>query len=211
MAIHPVKCTHRRNIGRCDDCKEKFFAEKYWLDGWALDAYTNQYGKTTFGELIHTLKYRIQNEPELAAVKAEPLLIELKNFLVKMYPIRFQPFDCIVYPPSNTQRSFHLTEYLANKLVSTNLINRSGEIIKIKRHSTVKAISVKQRDATLLNSMKVEPDTLKSKPKGILIIDDVLETGSTAKELCRALEVAWPGVPRYYVALTYLMDRKTGL
>jgi predicted amidophosphoribosyltransferase len=55
--------------------------------------------------------------------------------------------------------------------------------------------------------MKVEPDTFKLKPKGILIIDDVLETGSTAKELCRALEVAWPKVPRYYVALTYLMDR----
>ena len=55
--------------------------------------------------------------------------------------------------------------------------------------------------------MKIEQYLTKSKPKGILIIDDVLETGSTAKELCRALNVAWPGIPRYYVALTYLMDR----
>jgi adenine/guanine phosphoribosyltransferase-like PRPP-binding protein len=55
--------------------------------------------------------------------------------------------------------------------------------------------------------MKLVPDLSKAKPKGILIIDDVLETGSTAKELCRAVNDAWPGVPRYYVALTYLMDR----
>lgn len=207
MTIHPVKCVHRKNIGGCNLCKEKFFREKYWLDGWALDAYTNMNGKTTFGELIHTIKYRLQDEPVLAAEKAEPLLNELKKFLIKMYPSQFRPFDCIIYPPSNTQRSFQLTAYLADKLASTAIANRSNEIIKIKQHSTVKAISVKERGATLRNTMKVEPDTFKLLPKGILIIDDVLDTGSTAKELCRALEAAWPGVPRYYVALTYLMDR----
>lgn len=207
MPINPVKCPHGKNLGICSLCKEKFFKEKYWVDGWGLDAYTNRNGKTESGELIHLIKYRLQNDPELAAKTAEPLLQDLKKFLIKTYPLRFRPFDCVIHPPSNTIRDFHLTQYLVNKLSSTSISDRSNEIVKIKPHSTVKAMSPKERHATLVNTMKIESNRSKNSPKGILIIDDVLDTGATAKELCRALEVAWPKVPRYYVALTYLMDR----
>lgn len=207
MLNYPFRCPHGKFIGRGEPCIEKFFEEKHWTHGWALDAYTNNLGKTPNGELINAIKYRLQNQPEIAAEKAELLLSDLKKFLVRIYPINYRPFDCILHPPSNTERSFQLMEYLANRLASQAIPNRSNEIIKIKPHSTVKSVLGKERSAILTNTMKIEQDLTKSKPKGILIIDDVLETGSTAKELCRALNVAWPGIPRYYVALTYLMDR----
>lgn len=206
MLNYPFKCPHGKLIGRGEVCKEKFFEEKHWTHGWALDAYTNNYGKTSYGELINAIKYKLQNDPEAASKKAEILLSDLMKFLAKIYPIPHRPFDCILYPPSNTERNFQLMEYLASKLAHKSVTNRSNEIIKIKRHSTVKSVSGKDRSATLINTMKLEPDLSKAKPKGVLIIDDVLETGSTAKELCRAVNEAWPGVPRYYVALTYLMD-----
>lgn len=139
MNSRRVICLHRNYIGFCNSCNEKYFAEDYWNEGWGLDAYTKSSGTTIYGNLIHEIKYRLHNEPDLATKKAELLLGVLRDFLVKMYPIRYRPFDCMVYPPSNSERKFHLNRYLANSLESSQVQNRSSEIIKIKQHSTVKA------------------------------------------------------------------------
>ena len=207
MNSHPVLCPHRNFVGFCNQCNEKYFREKHWVDGWALDAYTKSTGTTRYGNLIHEIKYRLHNQPDEAEQKAEILFKELRSFLIKMYPARYLPFNCIIYPPSNSERKFHLNHFLASKLETNEISDRSSEIVKIKPHSTVKATSPKNRPTTLLNTMKVEPNMAKAIPRGILILDDVLDTGATVRELCRALEVAWPKVPRYYVAITYLLDR----
>jgi predicted amidophosphoribosyltransferase len=205
-----AKCLHSNFIGKCGFCPEKFFKEKHWVEGWALDAYTKRNGRSENGELVNVVKYRLHNQPIEASVKAEILLLRLLEFLVKIYPIAYRPFDTLVHPPSNTKREFHLTHFIADRLAGPNMNNRSSEIVKSKPHVTVKTMSGKERVKTLYKSMQVIPNKALPKPKGILIIDDVLGTGNTAKETCRALQECWPNAPRYYVSLTYLLDWDNG-
>jgi predicted amidophosphoribosyltransferase len=202
-----ARCPHRNLVGSCSKCPEKFFQEKYWIHGWALDAYTRPSGRTQIGELINIIKYRLHNDPDLASVQAEILLEIVKKFLVKVYPISSRPFDCLIHPPSNTKRKFHLTDFLVNKLSTPKISNRSGEIVKVKNYETVKTMSGKERVKTVPGSMQLIPSLALPKPRGILILDDVLDTGNTAREVCRALNVVWPNTPRYYMALTYLLDQ----
>jgi len=202
-----IWCPHKEILGQCKRCPVKYFHEKYWTHGWALDAYTNLKGKTRLGTLVHTIKYRIQNDPEAARVKSQLLLDTLKEFLVNTYPMRRRPFDCLVHPPSNTEREFQLMDFLCTQLSYPNMQDRSKQLINVSSHETVKAMSGQERFATLPNTMKFITDSRQVRPSGVLILDDVLGTGNTAKEVCRALEVEWPGVPRYYVSLTYLMHK----
>lgn len=205
-----TKCLHDNFIGKCGFCPERFFKEKHWVEGWALDAYTKRNGRSENGELVNMVKYRLHNQPIEASEKAEILLSHLREFLVKIYPIAYRPFDTLVHPPSNTKREFHLTHFIADRLAGPNMNNRSSEIVKSKPHVTVKTMSGKERVKTLYKSMQVIPNKALPKPKGILIIDDVLGTGNTAKETCRALQECWPNAPRYYVSLTYLLDWDNG-
>ena len=116
------------------------------------------------------------------------------NFLVERYEDAFKDksFDIVIPVPLTKKRkksrrynqSWEIAKVFANKL---GLTADEGIVEKIKETQEQAKLSGKEREANVVGAFEVkEPE--KVKDKSVLIIDDVMTTGSTASEIAKVLK-----------------------
>lgn len=196
-------CPHGIKLGMCTSCLESEIHDKNWAQGFSLNPYSNELGRDTeIGRLVHDLKYAKHYSSEEISAFSDQLATRLKNFIRIAFPYPGRPFDSVVVPPSNFEsKTFELMPFLADALKPGKIENLSHLIIQTREVAPLKGLrSLHERYVAIHESMRV--DKAEIHPRGILILDDVYEFGTTAREVARALEQAFPGVPRYYIALT---------
>lgn len=187
----------------------KRFLEEGWIEGWGLSYYQNTKGKSELGQLVYDCKYQFGNKTlEERIITAELLREVVKDFIHKQYPVHVRPFNAIITPPGNLKKPFDLTKYIAGKLQSGNIHDYSPFIFKKKELPSMKTLSIRQRKEILKDAFEIKGTPSNFKIKGFLVFDDILDSGATAHAICDTLERYFPGVPRYYLAITYLGDGK---
>lgn len=105
--------------------------------------------------------------------------------------IGFPEIDCITYVPL-TKKSAYKRGYNQSKLLAKSLSKRiqtpaiCGAIKRVKSGKAQKGLTGEQRIENVKGAFKVVKLD-KFKDKNVLLVDDVLTTGSTVDEICRIL------------------------
>lgn len=179
-----------------------------WRLGWALDVHTTssvflgydsnghaQFDTTRspLGELMYQLKYCGQSKAanEIAAVMAA--------FLSKMPVV--SRIDLIIPMPASTQRSVQPVDLIATALAtSLKKTYANAAVSKTRQTPTLKNVYDPEQRRELLDGA-FEADKKLIDGKGVLLVDDLYRSGSTANAVTLALIAA--GASRvYFLAAT---------
>ena len=183
--------------------------EGAWRLGWTLDLHIisseflgcDQYGhdrydnkRSSLGELIYQLKYKNKHEA------ADEIAATMEEFLSNR-PKAMSRIDLVVPMPPSTPRTVQPVALIASKLAcEIGKAYSEKALRKTKETSSIKNITDPEERREALHDA-FEGDRAQLNGKGILLVDDLYDFGSTANAVTLALIAA--GATRvYFLAAT---------
>lgn len=185
---------------------------KLWEKGIALDWYTNGYDKekiktikSELGQAVHEYKYY----SFLKEKRREAIVRQCSDAITKVLRLEESQAkttfnSCIgVAPNRKTGHSLPMDLALQLSIRLDWLNDDSNLLVKKKEIDTIKPFKGEKERAKILHGVYGVGESVDvQNVRGFLIIDDVYETGSTLKEICRTLESTFPSIPRYVLTVT---------
>lgn len=135
------------------------------------------------------LRYKFHNKTRYSKHLAHLLAIDIKRSYEDIV------FDYVTYVPMHTKdfekRGYNQCELLAKELSYLLGIPYKKTLVKVKHTKPQHKLSAKKRRKNLKGAFKVIDKKL-VKDKSVLIIDDIVTTGTTLGECAKALQKAHP-------------------
>ena len=187
---------------------------KLWERGYSLSLYSRSYDSITstqdyteLGKLVYEYKwFKGLSESRRNAIVTFCADEISKTLKLDSETKEFNFNSCIgVIPNGNSGHSLpqDLAAYLSQKYAW--LRNDSKCMFKTRDLPQMKNLAdYDLRKETLSHAYVVDNNYDLSKVSGVLIIDDVYESGSTLREFCRTLKRSNPEIPRFVITLTHL-------
>ena len=187
---------------------------KLWERGYSLSLYSRSYDSITskqdyteLGKLVYEYKwFKGLSESRRNAIVAFCADEISKTLKLDSETKEFNFNSCIGVIPNGT--SGHslpqdLAAYLSQKY--TWLRNDSKCMFKTRDLPQMKNLAdYNLRKESLSNAYVIDSNYDLSNVSGVLIIDDVYESGSTLREFCRTLKRSNPEIPKFVITLTHL-------
>ena len=207
-----ARCKCEMFIGTCNniECPHSLSSSentKFWAEGWAASKYSKEpYVKTQIGSLINKIKY--DKEPSYSVSErmrdAKIIVNKIVELISVLYNTRNLPFDVCVSPPSHNEKPLDLAAFICNSISGKSIRYFNDSVIERESLGSVKQMSKYERSAALLDNFVFDPRPGQHPSKGILLVDDVFETGSTLKGVSRAIAAQYPGLNRFVITATYI-------
>jgi predicted amidophosphoribosyltransferase len=159
---------------------------------------------TDLGEAVHKFKYWKLSAQDRDRIQ-EFCIRTLRKALEDKFGQNW-PFNFIVAVPANRKDGHSLPPLLAKDLAGRSkgtLIEVGKLLIKQKELPTLKNLSTEEKSKALIDAYSFRSE-LPDPKKGILIIDDIYDSGTTLRYLARAIHCSYPDLPKFVVTLTAL-------
>ena len=178
-----------------------------WIEGWALSKYSSEpYKKTRIGALIKKIKYYKSADYSITDRTSDARIIsdEIIEMIKWLYDPADLPFDLCVCPPSHEVKPLDLPDFICKAISGGSVKYAEKTLIERIPLTTIKAGPKEDRGKKLVDNFVFDcPETLYPS-KGVLIIDDVFDTGSTITGVSRAVSAQFPNIPRFVISAAYI-------
>jgi ComF family protein len=165
--------------GLCPDCSQYTAMKAIWV---AAD-----YNQKIIQDLIHNLKYNYLEEISADLAILIMRFLQINNLIqeFRIYPDNFILVPVPLHPKRFLNRGFNQSELLADKLEKLSGLKTVKLLKRIKNTKTQIDLNRSERQINVRDAFEVKTDYPGNKK--IILIDDVLTTGSTLKECASVL------------------------
>ena len=175
----------------CDSCREDFLTDHTPIISGASGyrCVSSFYHKGYVRRMILRVKYhdRIQYLPQIAVILAQDIKTAFQG----------EQFDLITAVPMHfreqKKRGYNQSVILSKELSKQLDIPYRETLEKVKDTPAQHSLKLKERKTNLKGAFRcIDPEKLKA--RNILIVDDIITSGSTLSECCKTLVKAQPGI-----------------
>ena len=178
-----------------------------WVEGWALSKYSSEpYKKTRVGGLIKRIKYDKSPDYRLADRTSDAKIIsdEIIEMMKWLYDPSDLPFDLCICPPPHEIKPLDLPDFICKAISGGSVKYAEKTLIERIPLSTIKTEPKEDRGKKLVDNFVFDCPEAFYPSKGVLIIDDVFDTGSTITGVSRAVSAQFPNIPRFVITAAYI-------